>query len=78
MARENGMDDVISADQVRAARALLGWSRDDLADRSGVPARSLARFETFKGRARAKTSRAIRGALEAAGIEFIERGVRLK
>ena len=69
--------------QARAARGLLDWTRDQLADASGVPKRTLLRFENADGSARASTLTAIRDALEAAGVELIPEngggaGVRLR
>lgn len=76
------MKNAISAAQSRAARALLDWSRDDLAAASGIPGRTLADFELGNTAPRARTLEAIRAAFEAAGILFIEEngggaGVRL-
>jgi transcriptional regulator with XRE-family HTH domain len=71
----------IEPNMITAARGLLGWSRDALAERSGVPSRTLDRLEVGKGSPRAKTLQAIQDALEAAGIEFLDGdspGVRLK
>ncbi|MBP0445028.1 helix-turn-helix transcriptional regulator [Roseomonas sp. SSH11] len=73
----------ISAGQVRAARALIGWTRDQLAVASEVPMRTLARLETGDGTPQRRTLAAIRAALEAAGVEFIAEngggaGVRLR
>jgi transcriptional regulator with XRE-family HTH domain len=81
-ASQNGTDNAISAPQVRAARGLLGWSQDQLADTSGVPKRTLARLELGEGSPQRRTLTAIRAALEAAGVEFIDQngggpGVRL-
>lgn len=69
--------------QARAGRALLGWSREELAARSKLPGRTVARFELGDGVSRPATVAAIRAALEAAGVEFIDAngggpGVRLK
>lgn len=69
--------------QVRAARALLGWSQDRLAEASRVTRRTLLRFEIGETIPRVATLAAIRAALEAAGVEFIAEngggaGVRLK
>ena len=68
--------------QVRAARGILGWSRDQLVSASGVPKRTLVRFESEEAKPRAPTLAAIRAALEAAGVAFIAEngggpGVRL-
>jgi transcriptional regulator with XRE-family HTH domain len=37
---------VITAAQIRAARALLDWRRRDLSDASGVPHSTIADYET--------------------------------
>ncbi|WP_457797441.1 helix-turn-helix domain-containing protein [Methylocystis sp. S23] len=69
--------------QSRAARALLNWSRGDLAERSGVSLAALADFEAEKRQPYDRTLADIRAALEAAGVEFIPEngggpGVRLQ
>ena len=75
----------VSIRQVKAARALLGWSQSDLAERSGISLPTVKRLETSEGEigGRASTGDAIRAALEAAGVLFIAEngggpGVRLK
>jgi len=70
--------------QIKAARALLGWSQSDLARRSGVSEPTIARLESVDGQlgGREETVRKIRTALENSGIEFIDEngspGVRLR
>jgi hypothetical protein len=64
----------ISSAQMRAARALLRWSALDLAAASKVGVATIRRSEVVSGEipvTRANES-ALRRALEAAGIEFIE------
>lgn len=73
----------ISIRQVKAARALLGWSQKDLADASGVSDPTIKRLEAGKGDlgGRQATADAIRQALEGAGVEFTngdQPGVRLR
>lgn len=68
---EKGTIGAITPMQVRAARGMLDWSRDDLAARSGVPKRTLARLESSAAVPRDATIAAVRAALEAAGVEFI-------
>ena len=70
--------------QIRAARALLGWSQDQLARRAGVGLATLQRIEQNKGIVKGNFSTVlkIQKALEQAGIQFIESdsgqiGVRL-
>lgn len=72
------------AEQLRAARALLRMSQQDLAEQSGVSLPTIKRIEVMSGEIGAHTStiRALQSALEAAGIAFIDQngggaGVRL-
>jgi transcriptional regulator with XRE-family HTH domain len=66
----------MTVEQVKAARALLGWNQERLAEASGVSVPTIARLEAMSGplSGYAKTRNAIRSALEAAGIEFLETG----
>jgi predicted transcriptional regulator len=64
----------ISSVQLRAARALVGWSRDDLAAATGSTVRNLARIEAGEITPRPATVAAIRAALEAAGVVFLADG----
>ena len=71
----------ISPAQSRAARGLLDWSRDRLAEQCHVAKRTIVRFEASEGETREATLSAIRAALEAAGVEFMNEdapGVRLR
>ena len=63
---------MLSSNQIRAARALLGWSGTDLADLSGVGITTLRRYELQRGIPSANTSvlMIIKKTLESAGIEF--------
>jgi transcriptional regulator with XRE-family HTH domain len=76
---------MISSSQIRAARALLGISAADLAERSGVTWKTVQRFESADGvpPSRAGTLDRVKQALEDAGVEFIgdpetTPGVRLR
>ncbi len=70
--------------QIRAARALLGLSQPEAAHIAGVSVSTLKRAEgTIQIGASVEAVAAIRAALEAAGVIFIEKngegpGVRLK
>ena len=70
--------------QLRAARTLVGWSRESLAEACGVTVRTLARIEadiTNPRPATPATIAAIGRALESAGVEFTNgdaSGVRMK
>ena len=76
---------MISAAQIRAARALAGISADELARRAGVGWATVQRFESAPGipLSRSGTLERVKVALESAGIEFIgdpisSPGVRLR
>jgi DNA-binding XRE family transcriptional regulator len=76
------MENDISPAQLRAARGLLNWSRDDLAAKAGTTTRTVARIEDGDAAPRAATAEAIIKAFAAAGVEFIPEngggpGVRL-
>ena len=63
---------MISSKQIKAARALLGWKGQDLADKSGVGVTTLRRYETQDGipNANASVIKAIKDCLKEAGIVF--------
>lgn len=63
---------MLSSSQIRAARALLGWSGQDLANNSDVGVTTLRRYELQKGipSGNIKVLLALKSALEKAGIEF--------
>ena len=63
----------LTADQIRMARAALGWSFEVLAEKSGVSSRTVRRIESEGGLKNATNAnmRLVRETLEAAGIEFI-------
>lgn len=62
-----------SAEQLRAARALLDWSQDQLAEKSGVGVATVRRLEGQTGSLRtySDTLWRLQSALEEAGIIFI-------
>ena len=64
---------MITSAQIRAARALLDWSRADLSNKSGVGASALMRLESSEGipSGNIRTFDSVQKALEEAGIEFI-------
>lgn len=66
----------ILANQMRSARAWLNWSRDDLAEKAGVVANTIAAIEKGDGSSEpnARTLAKIMGAFEAAGIEMTDEG----
>jgi transcriptional regulator with XRE-family HTH domain len=79
------MGDIMEGRQIRAARALLNWTAQDLANASMVGVATIRRAEGESGPTRMipSTLTAIRTALETAGVEFIPEngggaGVRLR
>ena len=69
--------------QIRGARGLLNWTVRDLAEKANVHRNTITNIETGKYAGDPETLSAIRSALEAAGIAFIDAngggpGVRLK
>jgi hypothetical protein len=79
------MKQPLTSQQIRAARALLRWRAEDLAHASAVGVATIRRAE-LADRETSMTvpnDMAVRGALEGAGVEFIDEngggpGVRLK
>jgi len=61
----------MSPEQCRAARAWLGWSMDALAERARVSNSTVRDFEARRRTPIPNNLAAMRGALEAAGIEFL-------
>ena len=79
------MPKLLTSAQVRAARALVRWSAEDLARQCAVGVTTIRRAELADDETSmtAANDRAVRYALEAAGVEFIDEngggpGVRLQ
>ena len=86
--KDQGID-MITAAQMRAARALLAMDQRDLAERSGLSVPTIQRMEASEGVIRGNVDSLMKliSGLEAAGVELIAegavssgggRGVRLK
>jgi ribosome-binding protein aMBF1 (putative translation factor) len=68
--------------QWRAARALIGWSQSDLAEKIGAASLTIKRLESGQSISQDMRNRA-KAALESAGVIFVEEngegpGVRLR
>ncbi|MFK7839699.1 MAG: helix-turn-helix domain-containing protein [Bdellovibrionales bacterium] len=63
---------MISIEQCRGARGILGWTQQDLADASGLSKTAINNFEKNHSDIKADSLRAIRVAFESADIEFID------
>ena len=75
----------VSIRQIKAARALLDWSQEQLASAADVSIPTIKRLEANDGPlgGRGQTSEKILNSLAAAGVEFIDEngsgpGVRLR
>lgn len=78
-----GQQKMTTPAQLRAGRALKGLSQDDIAKTLGTSSKTVRRAEAGEGTVAQATIDAIRAALEAAGVEFIEEngggpGVRIR
>ena len=64
---------MVTSEQIKMARAALGWSVEKLAKESAVGVRTIHRIEAQDGlpNATAGNLKLLREALQAAGIEFI-------
>jgi transcriptional regulator with XRE-family HTH domain len=74
---------IINGGQVRAARALLGWSQRELSKKSKVAFGTIQRMERFDGPigSRTETLAKVVSVFEKAGIEFLNSenpGLRLR
>ena len=70
---------MISIEQIKAARALLGWTQDDLARAAGLSKPSVNTLERRIANPKIDTLQAIQRALEEAGVEFTDGpGVKLR
>jgi transcriptional regulator with XRE-family HTH domain len=74
---------MITASQCRAARGLLDWTQQELADAARVGVATVRLFEAETAETRQATLAVIRRAFELAGVGFIDAngggpGVRLR
>ena len=74
---------MITSAECRAARGLLSWSQQNLADLAGVGIMTIHQFEKEGTQPRRATLEVVRRAFENAGVEFIDEngggpGVRLR
>ena len=85
MNKSSGLPSALTSAQIRAARALIRWSAEDLARVSAVGVTTIRRAELAEDATSltAANDRSLRRALEDAGVEFIDEngggaGVRMK
>jgi predicted transcriptional regulator len=67
---------MVTPRQIRAARALLGWSQQQLADKAIVSLNAVTRLEKGKVDSRVSTIAAIEKTLSETGVEFLPAGER--
>jgi transcriptional regulator with XRE-family HTH domain len=65
---------MITAAQCRAGRALIEWSREQLAEAAGVSLRTIVDFERAARSPREVTLLALERALSDAGVQFLDHG----
>jgi transcriptional regulator with XRE-family HTH domain len=74
----------VTSRQIKAARALLGWSAKELAERCGIHCVTLARIESGRSKASKLSAAAIARVVTEAGLEILREdddggiGVRLR
>jgi len=68
----------VSLAQLRAARAMLAWTADDLAGRARVHRHTVRKLECGKASPQRGTLSRIVAALESGGVEFVGGGVQPK
>jgi hypothetical protein len=83
--KSNSKPKTLTSAQIRAARGLVRWSAEDLAREAALGLATVRRAEGAEGETSmtAANDLAVRRALEAAGVEFIDEngggpGVRLR
>jgi predicted transcriptional regulator len=74
---------MITPEQCRAARGLLAWGQQELANKASVGVVTVRQFEAGTNQPRRATLSVIKRAFEEAGVEFIDEngggpGVRLR
>jgi transcriptional regulator with XRE-family HTH domain len=73
------MNAMLTSRQIRAARGLLGWSGDELADKVDVTRATLSKIESDLVQPQERTVARISEVLDKHGVEFLEGdGVRMR
>jgi transcriptional regulator with XRE-family HTH domain len=63
---------MMTGEQARAARAMLGLEQTELAEKAGVSVKTIKRFESMTGRIDGHSVYSVKNALELGGIEFLD------
>jgi transcriptional regulator with XRE-family HTH domain len=64
--------------QVAEARALLGWTRPQIAAELGISVSQVVSFESGKSQLTVLQASVLKRVLERAGVEFTSEGARLR
>ena len=62
---------MLTGEQLRAGRAMLGWDQSELAEKANVSLKTIKRMEATSGQINARSTWSVKNALEIAGIEFL-------
>lgn len=65
-----GLNSKVEIGQIRAARAMLGWTQRELAERAEISQRTIAGIELATVKPKAETLQRIVACFQAAGIKF--------
>jgi len=65
------MTTLLTGDLIRAARALIGLSQTQLAEKAGVTQKALSEFELSKKPITAKANEKLRRVFEEHGVQFL-------
>lgn len=68
---------MITPQQIRAARAAIGWTQDQLAEKAQLSSDGIRAIEAGRRDPRVSTIKRIKAALEAGGARFTATGVDL-
>jgi transcriptional regulator with XRE-family HTH domain len=66
-----------TVEQVRAARAFLGWTQVDLGQAANLSFETVRNFETSRFPLSPESHAAVRKAFKNAGVEFLKSGKRI-
>jgi transcriptional regulator with XRE-family HTH domain len=66
------MSGFITAEQIRAARAMLRWEQEELAEKARVSVKTIKRMEATTGKMDSRSDYSVMKAFELAGIEFLD------
>ena len=68
---------IVTVEQVRAARAFLGWTQVDLSEAADLSFQVIRNFETSRFPLSPASHAAVREAFKQAGVEFLKSGKRI-